>query len=31
VNPTNMGCVAQLVEHWIPNPKVVGSNPAAFN
>ncbi len=24
------GCIAQLVEHWIPNPKVVGSNPAAF-
>ena len=24
------GCVAQLAEHWIPNPKVVGSNPAAF-
>lgn len=24
------GCVAQLVEHWIPNPKVVGSNPATF-
>ena len=23
-------CLAQLVEHWIPNPKVVGSNPASF-
>ena len=22
-------CVAQLVEHWIPNPKAVGSSPAA--
>ena len=21
------GCIAQLVEHWIPNPKVAGSNP----
>ena len=29
-NGRYLGCVAQLAEHWIPNPKVVGSNPAAF-
>ena len=30
-NWLHLGCVAQLAEHWIPNPKVVGSNPAAFS
>ena len=30
-NGRYLGCVAQLAEHWIPNPKVVGSNPAAFS
>ena len=25
-----LGCVAQLAEHWIPNPKVVSSNLATF-
>ena len=27
----NYGCIAQLAEHRIPDPKVVGSNPAAFS
>ena len=25
------GCVAQLVEHRIPDPKVIGSSPVTFN
>ena len=24
-------CLAQLVEHWIPNPKAIGSNPVTVN
>ena len=24
-------CLAQLAEHWIPDPKAVGSNPAMVN
>ena len=25
--PKLYDCLAQLVEHWIPNPKAIGSNP----